>query len=105
MWHADHNKLFSGQTEYLSEIKNLVHLLDYELQPVEILSECGRAAHGANWAVASSVSVSEAMQAVKENIGEWRQRAKLASDTYSHTIHVGRVDRPKRWNHWTKQEF
>lgn len=72
---------FSGQTEYLSEIKHLVKLLDYELQPVKVLSECGSAAHGANWAVASSVTISEAMQAVKENIGEWRQRAKLASDT------------------------
>jgi len=71
---------YSGQTQYLSSVKPLLRLLDYEMMEVTDPDAIGQFAEGAAWAVSSADSVAEALTDLYENKEEWSVKALQASD-------------------------
>ena len=71
---------YSGQTEYLSSVKPLVRLLDYEMTEVTDPGAIGQFAEGTSWAISSADSIAEALMDLYENKEEWSVKALQASD-------------------------
>lgn len=73
---------YSGQTQYLQEVKNQIRLLPHELKVAALVdNNFGySAASGALWAVASPDEIATALLDVYEDYGSWEEKALLASN-------------------------
>ena len=69
----------SGQTEYLTAVKDKISCLNFKLEEIKCADFIASWGEGGSWAVASPETIAEAMIEMRENINTWRDRALAAS--------------------------
>lgn len=70
----------SGQTEYLSPVKDKISCLDFTLEKITCPDFISAWGEGGSWAVATPETIAEAMVDMRENYDSWREKALQASD-------------------------